>query len=393
MKDQSVFIDFAIVSGDHTQSSNRIYRANIVDPIKEGVQILDLFEEQEVIEMTTSTLGVDQINPFTRSQLNRKYYILVWDKLLPYLEGKTTLYIQADGLLNYLPVDALSPSGSASDMMFHTFDFRFLDDLRKMKKREGEKMGVMEVQQGLALGGIQYDCSRAQEEHSLKLSQKRGFRADSLQSELIYLPGTAAEVSAIEKMAKSKDIPMKILMGCEASAVNFLKEIQSDDVNFLHVATHGVYLPFDPEESAEKWIAQWNPGPHISLRSLLFFADAANEAVEDKTANWLNAQEISDLDLSHLDLVVLSACETGLGDMVMGEKSFSMGRAFLKGGARQVMVTLWSIPDDQALEFFKVFYTHLFIGKLSPQKALTRAKVDLSDTMHPSILSAFKILE
>lgn len=393
LPNQSVFIDFTIASKTDTNQVSHFYKAFVVDPSRDGLVSIDLFQEQEIDGGMVTSLGVGGINPFTRSQLNRQYHNIIWEKLMPYIEGRSTLYVQADGLLNYLPTDALSPSGSASEMMFQVFDFRFPTDLRELSNEEKEWDKEKKMSKGLALGGILYDCTAIVEPGQLDSNLQRGLNTDSLQSELVYLPGTAAEVSTISHLAQSQDIEVEVLKGCEASVKSFIEKVQSKDLNFVHIATHGVYLPFDPVESDEKWIHRWSPGPHMSLRSLLFFADAANEEVADKTANWLNAQEISDMDLSHIELVVLSACETGAGDIVLDDNSFSMGRAFLKAGAKQVMVTLWSIPDDQALEFFKVYYKHLFITKTSPQKALAMTKRELSGQLLPSVLSAFKIIE
>lgn len=390
---QSVFIDFAIALKSDTEKESFFYKAYIVDTTREGLLSVDLFEVNEIDDKLVASLGVDQLNPFTRSQLNQKYHQMIWEKLTPYLEGKTILFLQADGILNFLPMDALSPNGSVTDMMFQEFDFRFPTDLRNLKNKEKE-WGVKEkISNGLALGGILYDCKSNVEPELSALGLGRAINKDSLQSDLVYLPGTAAEVATLRNLARSQDIEISVLKGCDATVKSFIDEVQSKELNFLHIATHGVYLPFDPLESDENWIHRWNPGPHMPLRSLLFFADAANKEAEDKTANWLNAQEISDMDLSHIELVVLSACETGAGDIVLDDNSFSMGRAFLKAGVAQVLVTLWSIPDDQALEFFKVYYKHLLISKASPQKALAMTKRELSGQLLPSVLSAFKIIE
>lgn len=388
----SVFIDFAIATKSDIEESH-YYKAYIVDPSREGLLSIDLFEEKDIDDKLVASLGVDKLNPFTRGQLNQQYHHMIWEKLTPYLEGKTILYLQADGILSFLPMDAFSPNGSVTDMMFQKFDFRFPIDLRNLKNKENDRGTKEKVSNGLALGGILYDCKSNVEPGLSDIGLERGFNKDSLQSDLVYLPGTAAEVTTLRDLARSQDIEISILKGCDATVKSFIDEVQSKKLNFLHIATHGVYLPYDPLESDENWILRWNPGPHMPLRSLLFFADAANQEAEDKTANWLNAQEISDMDLSHIDLVVLSACETGAGDIVLDDNSFSMGRAFLKAGCGQVMVTLWSIPDDQALEFFKVFYKHLFITKTSPQKALTMTKRELSGHLLPSVLSAFKIIE
>lgn len=90
----------------------------------------------------------------------------------------------------------------------------------------------------------------------------------------------------------------------------------------------------------------------------------------------LRAYEISQWQLE-APVVVLNACETGLGEQVAGEGSLSLARAFLSAGARGVAATLWRIPDASAAELMRRFYDNLLVKRLAPAAALRQAQLAL----------------
>jgi CHAT domain-containing protein len=92
----------------------------------------------------------------------------------------------------------------------------------------------------------------------------------------------------------------------------------------------------------------------------------------------LTAEDVTAMDLSSTQLVVLSACETGLGDILVGEGVFGLRRAFVLAGAQTPVMSLWKVPDKQTKDLMIAFYTHLLAGKPKAQ-ALREAQLIMKE--------------
>ncbi|QYS89626.1 CHAT domain-containing protein [Flavobacterium davisii] len=133
------------------------------------------------------------------------------------------------------------------------------------------------------------------------------------------------------------------------------------------------------------------------MRSGLLFAGANNSW--RKTNNETNAddgiltaKEIANLDLSNCKLVVLSACETGLGQINGSEGVFGLQRAFKMAGVQNIIMSLWKVPDVQTAELFGIFYAACFNGK-SIQEAFNEAQNKMKEKYSPYYWAGFVLLE
>jgi CHAT domain-containing protein/Tfp pilus assembly protein PilF len=116
-----------------------------------------------------------------------------------------------------------------------------------------------------------------------------------------------------------------------------------------------------------------NPG----LLSGLVFAGANAPPTAGKDDGILTALEVSSLDLSHVDTVVLSACETGLGQVTGGEGLLGLQRSFQVAGAKTVVASLWKVPDESTSELMQRFYENVWDRKLGKLAALREAQIEL----------------
>jgi len=157
----------------------------------------------------------------------------------------------------------------------------------------------------------------------------------------------------------------------------------------LHLATHGAFLPdlAPPDLVAGKQAAppveqRCRPRDPM-LRSLLAFAGADRlwaEGIppsEKVDSGILTAAEAVGLNLQGTELVVLSACDTGLGSEVSGEGVFGLRRALQEAGAQSILMSLWKVPSEQTTELMTAFYHHWLDDRMDKHAALSKAQDDL----------------
>jgi CHAT domain-containing protein len=244
----------------------------------------------------------------------------------------------------------------------------------------------------------------------------RGTRSDELRGlKWESLKNFGPEADEIEKeLAGSGYGPVTVYRGKEALEDVF-KALPAPRV--LHMITHGKYLPnrVDPEDRVRPVAVV--PGLGMGrgfgrlqvmedplFRSWLVLA-GANKLSEDEDQpdaavddGWLTAGEIAALDLRGTELVVLSACDTGRGDVRGGEGVYGLRRAFLYAGARTLVTSLFPVPDEQTRELMGQFYRSLKEGrgKLSAlheaQLALIRQRRQSGGAAHPFFWASFVLV-
>lgn len=183
------------------------------------------------------------------------------------------------------------------------------------------------------------------------------------------LPGTRVEGASISALYPSTEV-----FEGAAATVGALMGVRQPA--FLHLATHGFFIP------GVGGAAVLDP----MLRSALAFAGAnitPTSDAEEYAAGLLTAAAVATLDLSGCSLVVLSACESGLGEATDGEGVFGLRRAFAIAGAHTVVVSLWKIPDLATSTLMSHFYKSLAAGEAKPA-ALRSAKKIMYEAHHPA---------
>jgi len=170
------------------------------------------------------------------------------------------------------------------------------------------------------------------------------------------LPGTAQEAEIIPPLLKSEQKPLQQAQATESA----VRVVRSPKI--LHLATHGFFLKnqeiFFPgtlsiSDNSLSTPLETNP----MVRSGLALA-GANHAKEIASGDdgLLPALEVTSMDLRGTDLVVLSACETGLGQVHVGEGVYGLRRAFALAGAKNLVMSLWKANDLMTLYQMKEFY-------------------------------------
>ncbi|MCC5945325.1 MAG: CHAT domain-containing protein [Bernardetiaceae bacterium] len=188
------------------------------------------------------------------------------------------------------------------------------------------------------------------------------------------LPGTKTEIEVIKGYFNQKNIKTQVLLETDANEANF-KNIKSPTI--LHIATHGFFVPKikDSEVQTMQDAVNRNLLENPFMRSGLLLAgcETPNPEGEDGV---LTAEEAMNLSLENTQLVVLSACETGLGDIQNGEGVFGLQRAFQQAGAKTVLMSLWKVSDEATQLLMTEFYKNLLSGK-SKRAAFKAAQFSL----------------
>lgn len=314
---------------------------------------------------------------------------LIWDKFEPYLQDCETVVIIPDGDLSRLPWAAL-PGREEGTYLIHDYAIAVASFGQQLFGLLSDQPALNE---GLiAVGGVDYasrsNSSNVNENEAAKSPKDIGWT---------FLDGTKAEVETIQTIWKEQG-ELSVLSEGAASEATVAQAISRN--RFAHIATHGFFATKvsqdaeDADRSDEPQMANWNPNriasASVSLRNPLLLsglvlsgANLPNE--EDELGipigedGILSAEEIVGLDLRNLELVTLSACETGLGEVAAGEGVFGLQRAFHQAGARAVVASLWKVSDNATRALMVEFYTNLWIGNMSKVEALRQAQLTMID--------------
>ena len=321
-----------------------------------------------------------------------RFYQTLWKPLEPKLAGTNRVYVAPDGLLNQISLAAVPIEDGG--LLIEKYDLRTLNSTKDLLRKSpsiavrtavlfGDPQFDLSVDQARAvLAGQNNKDGRAQlvamsgrapsTAASGASDQGRGMRSrDQGDRTLNRLPGTALEVRTVGNQLASAGWRVQTFVGQDALEES-IKSVQGPRV--LHVATHGF---FEPDQKQ----AGGSSTENIMVRSGLFLA-GANRVLSGAppAANLddgiLTAYEATGMNLQGTELVVLSACETGLGESSNGEGVFGLRRALQEAGAQAVMMSMWKVPDSETQQLMTLFYKNWLSGK-DKQTALREAQLEL----------------
>lgn len=304
-------------------------------------------------------------------------YNLIWKPVDEELTGVKNVYFSPTGKLYNINIEVLPEIASHNEgrnyyRLSSTRQLAYISEEYEIKN------------EATVYGGLRYsatdDGNQSQKQGSIGSS-----RGVIFQSGWSYLPGTLTEAESVCDAMESSEISSTLYTGAKGTEESF-KSLDGSRQKYLHIATHGFYYTDRDSVSMKSAgfrllndeIHNHNIEDKSLTRSGLLLADC-NDALTGQPIGYnredgiLYGNEIAKMDLRGLDLLTLSACETGIGD-ISGEGVFGLQRAFKKAGAQSIVMSLWKVDDDATRIFMTRFYQNYIGGNMSKATAIRAAQ-------------------
>jgi CHAT domain-containing protein len=401
------FLHFSLFNPDSslTDFTNTTqYLALIVTPTCKTPEMLPLFIEKDLENMLGKFSGnnYSYINGIygKNTEAKTELYNIIWKPMEESLKDVKTVYLSPTGLLHKISFAAIAKEQNI--YLCDNYNIEVKSSTGKIT--ESEDFARSETLANATLfGGITYDIDSI-ETQALPVGRQVWS----------YLEGTKTETEKINQILENGKIKVNYFTNTTATEENF--KLMANNSNILHIATHGFFYP-DPKETkieVEKkqkveygdvifrgseigfGVNSFVKNPNPLMRSGLVFAGANNVWSKQEKAEGddgvLTAQEVAHIDMRKTDLVVMSACETGLGDIRGSEGVYGLQRAFKMAGANYLIMSLWQVPDKETVEFMTIFYTKLLVDK-NINKAFKETQKAMRQKYDPYYWAAFVLIE
>jgi len=405
------FINFELYNKDWTDST--IYAAYILRKNDSVPVFVPLCEEKQLTQFfSNSTSSSGSIKTLYRSDpvdeastevsLGDSLYLLIWKPLLPYLKGIKKISYSPSGLLNRIAFQALPTPDS--QLLIDKYELNQYISTRQLAVEEEETKSKTK---SITLFG---DCAFTMDSISIVKNipaksgisniYSAGISRDENKGSWRQLEGTATEINQIKNLFAKNRIDTVSYMQQKATEDQF-KSLSGKSPTILHLATHGFFLP-DPEQKKKEGFIESNKNTFKlsddpMMRSGIVLSGAnrvwsGQLPIEGREDGIVTAYEISQLDLRNTELVVLSACETALGDIKGTEGVFGLQRAFKLAGVKSLLLSLWKVPDKETAELMTAFYQYYLNGN-SAREALHKAQLEMKKKYRPYYWAAFVLIE
>lgn len=324
------------------------------------------------------TIGsTDQLEEYIKNNQVDSLYSVLWKPIEKYLDGIENIYFSPSGKLNFIPMEYLQ-SGDGF-YMCEKYNIHRLSSTQKLLSKKPD----IQYHKAVLYGGLNYDMNLANkplvsnEIDILYSKMDRGLK-DSLSSRNGFEPltNTLTEVREISKILDTNNVKCVVYNGFEGVEESF-KQISGAKYDIIHLSTHGMYVAVEDIKKTElakslRFIEPNNMSfglieDKALARSFIVMSGGnmlAHHLIipDGRDDGILTAQEIANMDLFGADMVVLSACQTGLGD-INSEGVYGLQRGFKKAGVNTILMSLNKVDDEATKILMVEFYKNLMSGK------------------------------
>ena len=363
LSNDAIAIEF--ISTMEEEGDYNTYHALIIDKNSSSPRMITLYNESKLEEIKkTETRDIRNI-----------VGELIWKPILAQYATVKDIYFSPDGILHMLPIEYYSADGMSS--MFEQYHMYRLSSTKELVREQGNSHSNSAV----LYGGLDYNM--VDENSSVANSSEipSVWRGIAERGGFDPLFNTSIETQEIKDLLAGKNISTTLYSGGTGTEESF-RNLSGQSHRIIHLATHGMYVNPDGVDIKkneknfdflESLTSVNDPVKEdIALtHSFLVMAGGNNvisrKPVSDKKNDGiLTSKEISQLDLSGLDLVVLSACESALGDINNGGV-YGLQRGFKKSGANTIVMSLDKVDDEATRILMVEFYRNLMNGKTKRQ--------------------------
>ena len=302
--------------------------------------------------------------------------------LADHLQGVEALLISPDDALHFVPWPALvDPQGK---LLADHWPVALVDSPAQLLAPKAQP-AALAGSSALIIGGPAFGKARKGKPGPV---QNQACAA-LLSTVWAPLPGTLGEAKAGGEVLRKAGVAVETLTGAAATEAALRKAAPGR--RWISLATHGYFAGAACARNADL-----TPRDPLLLSGLVF-AGANQPGAAAGDDGWLTAAEIAALDLRGTELVVLSACETGLGDaqQAVGEGVFGLRQAFARAGAAGVVLSLWQVPDRETADLLGAFWRRMAATPQRPWLALHAAQAELRAKLaaqgrdHPQLWAGF----
>ena len=296
-------------------------------------------------------------------------YDAIWGSLSEFINGNDIVYFSTDGLMQQMNIELLG--FTMEDSITNSCQFRRLSSTRELcKNKESSELHTASV-----YGGLSYDIdvSLLQSLHErykdLPKSFTRGVYIDTSRKGWDYLPYSRYEAETVATHLSNADIKTQLLQAENGTEESF-KALSGSNVSVVHVATHGFFYEnevnntyyqrasFNSDGNKRYLDPMYRSGLIMSGGQNAWLGKSVPKGVDDGI---LLSKEISEMDLTNVQLFVLSACDTGIGE-VKNDGVYGLQRALKLAGVETIIMSLWNINDFVTSDFMSKFYEFWLSG-------------------------------
>ena len=412
LQDDEIAIEFAET---YIHGRGTTYLAFFLKKDMSQPKMLRLFSDDELrdlkygdthfLDAVQTQSGIDSI------YTDLRFGQMLWEPLREEMEGIRKIYFSPTSLfyqlgIEYLPCDTIH---RISDL----YEVYRVSSTKQLAMRSTTPADIVSA---TVYGGLNYDMdvselreqknnhSTGDLDYLLAMSDidiSRTIDSLSLRGSVGYLPGTLHEAESVGEQLMQNNIPTTMLLGNEGTEETF-KALSGKNNSILHIATHGFYFSEKELKQRQRRLLFLNEQTEnldnpLNYSGILLsganYVLTGGKIPNDLEDGILTANEIAQLDLSNTDMVVLSACQTGVGE-IRDDGVFGIQRGFKKAGVHSLLMSLWSVSDEATDMMMTLFYRNLIAGQTKREAFQNAQKVVRSgDFGNPFYWASFILLD